>query len=41
MIAGMILAGVIFAAGLVILISAIVESVKAQRKEKNGNKKTK
>lgn len=41
MIAGMILAGVIFAAGFVILISTIVESVKAQRKEKNGNKKTK
>lgn len=41
MIAGMILAGAIFAAGLLILISTVVESVKAQRKEKNGYKKTK
>lgn len=43
MIAGMILAGVIFAAGMVILISTIVESVKSSRKEKdkNGSKKTK
>ena len=38
MIAGMILAGVIIAAGVVILISAIVESIKTQRKEKDGKK---
>ena len=38
MIAGMILAGVIFAAGLVILILAIAESVKQGKKEKERRK---
>lgn len=38
MIAGMILAGVIFAAGLVILISAVAESVKQNKKEKERRK---
>ncbi len=34
MIAGMILAGVILAAGLVILISAVAESIKQGKKER-------